>query len=185
VKEYLLGLLEQLLDVDGELLVGSDTKQILGQLRHACHAVHQVLMDTFTSSLPRIKALIQHVWENSPDVEVPVALQPPSVRVKVVAVQEEMERQRKSHTYPSNLAGEVVLLQYTVDTQLDKCLEAAMQDIITPRILTGNPVSKVLSRFKAAAQRFELWKETDEELVKPLLNQPVLITICMVLLSHH
>ena len=54
---------------------------------------------------------------------VPGYLRPPSVRVRVIDIKEETERQRKAHAYCSSVVHESVLLQYSVDTLLDQTLQ--------------------------------------------------------------
>lgn len=127
VKDYICEQLRSLRGDDGRLSVAEPASpRRLACLRRTCHAVHQSLANTLISGLPQIKALIQRIWDSS-QVEIPLSLQAASVRVKVVEVKVERERQRKAHTYPAAVTLETVLMQYIVDTQLDRALAAAFE----------------------------------------------------------
>ena len=134
-------------------------------------------MDTMMSSQERINAAVTKVWENTPSVDVPISLQPPSVKVRVVVVETERERQKRTRTYPSSVAHESVLMQYAVDTELDKMLVSAFDDVVTQRILGGNPLTTILARAKAAAQRFELWKGSDDVFLSEMLSEPIALDL--------
>ena len=101
------------------------------------------------------------VWAATPDLEVPVALQPPAQRVKIVDVEAERARKVKSKAFPAAYCKEAVLMQYTVDTGLDRALTDALEAACMARLLRGNPMHLVLRRVKACAQFFELYREAD------------------------
>ena len=63
------------------------------------------------------------MWSQRKHVQLPGYLRPLSVRVKVIEVAGEIDRQRKAHTYSSAVVNESVLLQYAVDTLLDQTLQ--------------------------------------------------------------
>lgn len=110
-------------------------------------------------------------------MEVPLSLQPPAVKVKVVEVPLERIRQRRTRAYPAGVAREAVLMQYAIDTQLDKALNAAFEDICTAHVVTGNPMHALLLRLKSASQYFELWRETDAEMHLAALKAPSFVDL--------
>jgi len=173
VKPILLETLRSLLDEQtGEFRGETSTvSRGLRRLRRACYALHQGLADTLISTRPQIKVQVGRVWSSMPDIEVPVALQPPPMKVKVIDVNAERERARKTKTYPAKIAGEAVLMQYAVDTGLDRALSGALEDACTSKLLIGNPMNSVLLRIKASAQLFDLWREQDSIIVQGLLNE--------------
>ncbi len=169
VKPYLADLMRQLRGCDGELALTPESARSLMRLRRACHVVHEVLADTLMQTRSQIKKVVTKVFEAA-KVEVPVSLQPPAVRVKVVDVNLERDRQRRTRAYPAGVARETVLMQYAIDTQLDTAMIAALQDVCSARVVAGNPLHAIVLRIKSAAQYFELWRETDAELRASILN---------------
>ena len=171
LKPYLLDTLVSLVD-DHEQFVGAipDASRTLRRLRRTCHALHQTLADTLISTRAHVKTQLARIWAATPDLEVPIAIQPPPMRVKVVDVVAERARQRKAKSNPAALANEAVLMQYAVDTGLDRALVASLEAACTAQLLRGNPMYTVLLRVKAAAQYFDLWREPDEAVRAALLN---------------
>ena len=167
VKPYLLDLTRRLQEAG--LTATPECARSLRRLRRACRATSVVLADTLMQARPSIQAVVAKVFEAT-KVDVPVSVQPPSVRVKVVDVHAETDRQRRTRAYPAGVARETVLMQYAIDTQLDTALTAALDDVCTARLVAGNPMHAILLRIKSAAQYFELWRETDAELRASILN---------------
>ena len=170
VKAHLLDLAAAMHDAQGRLQVTPEARRNLRRLRRACQAVHQTLLDTLISVQGNISSAVSRIWEQNAGVEVPVSLQAPSIRVKVVNVDSEREQQRKTKTYPASQAREAVLMQYVVDTQLERALAMAMEDVYTARVVKGNPMHAIVLRVKAASQYFELWREPDDEVQSNLLQ---------------
>ena len=169
-------------DATGKLDVCEDTPRILRRLRRICHALHQVLADTFSFGQSQTSMLLQQVWDAT-KLDVPVSLQPPSVRSKVVLVEAERARQRSTRMYPSTRSHEAVLVQYAADTNLDTALHAALADVCSAHVVTGNPMHAVLQRLKAFAHFFEVWRETDDDLTASLCNRPVLTDVRLQIFS--
>ena len=93
------------------------------------------------------------------------------MKVRVLDVVAERERQRKTKANPAALASEAVLMQYSVDSGLDRALAASLEAACSARLLRDNPMHAVLLRIKAAAQYFELWREPDEAVRAALVNE--------------
>ena len=83
-------------------------------------ALHLVLADAAAGSCALVAEYIGDVWKMTTDVKVPVALQPPPLRERIINVPKELARHKHIHTYPADVAREAVLLQYVVDTRLDE-----------------------------------------------------------------
>jgi hypothetical protein len=83
----------------------------------------QALADTLAACCKSLTSYVQRIWSKRTQVPVPGYLRPPSVRVRVIDIKEETERQRKAHAYCSSVVHESVLLQYSVDTLLDQTLQ--------------------------------------------------------------
>ena len=64
-----------------------------------------------------------------------MALQPPTIKVKVVDVEQEFARQSRAQLHPPNMTHKAMLLQYAVDTQLDRAVVRGIEDAPTdPRV---------------------------------------------------
>lgn len=178
LKAHGRGLLRSLRDGGDRLRRGAKAGRQLGRLRRMCDAVSDVLADALIACCPRISALVRERWDAA-KAEVPLALQPPAMKVRVVVVPEERLRQRKMRTYPPAILRESILLQYAVDTQLDRALNACFEDIVSARVLRGgeNPMHSALYRIKAASQFFELWKESDKSLQAAIPNEPTVVQL--------
>lgn len=170
VKAHLLAVASAMRDEQGRLRVDANAQRNLRRLRRICHAMHQTLLSTFIAAQSNVSAMVGRIWADTEGVEVPVSLQAPSMRIRVVNVAVEQERQRKTKIYPASLAREAVLMQYVVDTQLERAIATALEDIYATRVLKGNPMNIILLRIKASSQRFELWKEADEDFRRELVN---------------
>ena len=171
VKPCLFDALCVLEDEKGMLAGGPAVSRTLRRLRRTCHALHQGIADTLISTRSHVTVQVGRIWSATPDLEVPVSLQPPTMRVKVVDVEAERARQRKTKTNPAALAHEAVLMQYSVDTGLDRALASSLEAACTARLLQGNPMNSVVLRIKAAAQYFDLWREPDKTVRGNLLNR--------------
>ena len=51
---------------------------------------------------------VQQLWMQTTEVKVPVALQPPSLRERIINVTKERARHRHIHTYPASVNREAV-----------------------------------------------------------------------------
>lgn len=90
----------------------------------------QELADTLAACCTSLTSYVQRVWSKRKHVQLPGYLRPLSVRVKVIEVTSEIERQRKAHAYSSSVVHESVLLQYAVDTLLDQTLQRLFEVIV-------------------------------------------------------
>ena len=171
IKPRLLADLSSLIDEHGQLAAPVPAaRRALRRLRRACHALHHGLADTLIQTREHIKTQVGRVWAATPELEVPVSLQPPPMRVQVVDVAAERARQRKTKANPAALAHEAVLMQYVVDTGLDRAVTDALEAVCTARLLKGNPMHALLLHIKGSAQLFELWREPDQALRTSLVN---------------
>ncbi len=176
LKNYCLDTLSECEDARGELRLDARSVRELCRLRRTCDALEDVLCDSLIACSPLTNALISTLWVAKRN-EVPVAFQPLPTRVKVVVQSAEVGRQRKMHAYPASILKESIVLQYAVDTGLDKAISSAFADFCSARVLSTNPMHAVLERVKSAAQLFELWKETDASLHKSLANKVSLVDL--------
>ena len=116
-------------------------------------ALHLVLADAAAGSCALVAEYIGDVWKMTTDVKVPVALQPPPLRERIINVPKELARHKHIHTYPADVAREAVLLQYVVDTRLDETLQRALLGVCSEAALRGNPFHAIIGHVKARPTR--------------------------------
>ena len=77
--------------------------------------------------------------------------------------------QSSSKRYPAHLLREAVIMQYIVDTRLDKAMQEMFSSLMNGEALATNPTSYVLGAFQARAMRQAAWRETDASIERRLL----------------
>ena len=122
---------------------------MLGAVGRKVRALHLVLADSAAGSCALVAEHIGQVWSKTTAVKVPVALQPPPLRERIINVPKELARHRHIHTYPADVAREAVLLQYVVDTRLDETLQRALLGLCSEAALRGNPFHAIIGHMKA------------------------------------
>ena len=156
VRRHVASLLEALHDAAQQL--GADQRpdkaeehaaHMLGAVGRKVRALHLVLADSAAGSCALVAEHIGQVWSMTTDVKVPVALQPPPLRERIINVPKELARHRHIHTYPADVAREAVLLQYVVDTRLDETLQRALLGLCSEAALRGNPFHAIIGHMKA------------------------------------
>jgi len=175
LKRHMLALMAATSDKHGKAILEPDSARRLGSLHQCLATIRQELSDTLAACCPALTTYLQRTWSQRKHVQLPAYLRPLSVRVKVIEVANEIERQRKAHTYSSNVVHESVLLQYAVDTLLDQTLQQLFQDVCALRLLKGNPLHAAILRVKAAAQYFTHWRRPDVALRAAVLNRPFVV----------
>ena len=147
---------------DGALQLGADhrpekaeehTALLLATVGRKVRALHLVLADAAAGSCALVAEYIGDVWKMTTDVKVPVALQPPPLRERIINVPKELARHKHIHTYPADVAREAVLLQYVVDTRLDETLQRALLGVCSEAALRGNPFHAIIGHVKARPTR--------------------------------
>ena len=155
-RRHMTSLLEAL--HDAAQLLGADqrpdkaeehTARMLGAVGRKVRALHLVLADSAAGSCALVAEHIGQVWSMTTDVKVPVALQPPPLRERIINVPKELARHKHIHTYPADVAREAVLLQYVVDTRLDETLQRALLGLCSEAALRGNPFHAIIGHMKA------------------------------------
>ncbi|KAL1499257.1 hypothetical protein AB1Y20_013760 [Prymnesium parvum] len=161
LKSHLVKLIADASYLKGTLRFDMKTARCLGALHQSCLAIQQTLADTLAACCSSLTTFVEHVWSQRKHVTLPSYLQPLSVRVKVIEVAKEVDRQRKTHAYANSIAHESVLLQYVIDTSLDRTL-TQLFEVLSPKLLL-------------LAQFCSVWRQLDSVELKAELNVPVMV----------
>jgi hypothetical protein len=163
-------------DRGGSLLLPDDglsqralARRLLALARSVA-SVSRQLCDTLMLCCRGLSDFCKKVFTATPEVQVPLSLQPVPVRERRIDLAAEQKRLRPVRAYPDQVHEEAVLLQYVTDSRLDAVVEEILVELTSASRLPRNPFTVALLRMKRAAAAFEAWREADASLANSFLS---------------
>lgn len=133
-------------------------------------SVSRQLCDTLMLCCDGLSDFCKKVFSATPEVQVPLSMQPTPVRERRIELAAEQQRLRVVRAYPEDVHNGAVLLQYVTDSRLDAVVEAVLVELASASRLPRNPFTVALLRMKRAAAAFEAWREADTALAHAFLS---------------